>query len=201
MVIDQPRTSIWAVVALIEHPSGDGRFLAINRPGRPHDVAMIGGKIDAGETTEQALVREVREETGIVIDPTSLAWLYDRLDPSVGKVARCFLVARWEGEPRTCEPGLVVRWATEADLVDQGNTFCEWSRVAIARARLLGAQAELRRLRDDVETWKQQIEEEREWAMNLGDVNFAAGLAKAQEIMVEKADLSPVISARKGTNV
>jgi 8-oxo-dGTP pyrophosphatase MutT (NUDIX family) len=201
MVTDQPRTSIWAVVALIEHPSGDGRFLAINRPGRPHDVAMIGGKIDAGETTEQALVREVREETGIVIDPTSLAWLYDRLDPSVGKVARCFLVARWEGEPRTCEPGLVVRWATETDLVDHRNTFCEWSRVAIARARLLGAEAELRRLRADVDTWKQQIKEEREWATSLGDVNFSAGLAKAQEIMVEANCFPQSSPAGRGTDV
>lgn len=55
------------VAAAIER---DGRYLAARRT-RPRDVAgrweFPGGKVEPGETDEQALVREIREELGVEI--------------------------------------------------------------------------------------------------------------------------------------
>jgi 8-oxo-dGTP diphosphatase len=48
---------------------GDGRVLVGRRlaePGRP--LAIPGGKLDPGESVEQCAVRELAEETGIVVD-------------------------------------------------------------------------------------------------------------------------------------
>jgi 8-oxo-dGTP pyrophosphatase MutT (NUDIX family) len=47
-------------------PSDQARY------ARGHTVFSIGGAIDPGETLVDAAVREMREETGIVIQPTEL---------------------------------------------------------------------------------------------------------------------------------
>ncbi|MEH0886680.1 8-oxo-dGTP diphosphatase MutT [Enterobacter sp. UNJFSC 003] len=58
-----------------------------------------GGKIEAGETPEQALVRELQEEVGII--PLS-ATLFDKLEyqfPDRHITLWFWLVESWEGEP------------------------------------------------------------------------------------------------------
>ncbi len=124
---------IWAVAALVMRPD-DGRILAINRPGAPDDLAMLGGHVDEGETPEEAVVRECREEASIEVDPACLEWLYDREDVSVGLVVRCFFVGRWTGAPESREPGLVVRWARAGELTTPASTFRRWVAMALFAA-------------------------------------------------------------------
>lgn len=40
-------------------------FLSVSRKDDPNKIGFIGGKIDDGEEPEQALLREVLEETGL----------------------------------------------------------------------------------------------------------------------------------------
>lgn len=52
-----------------------GRLLVIQRghdPGRGL-WSLPGGRVEPGETDEQAVVREMREETGLVVRPVALA--------------------------------------------------------------------------------------------------------------------------------
>ena len=46
-------------------------FLSVSRKDDPNKIGFIGGKIDDGEEPEQALLREVLEETGlhVTIEP------------------------------------------------------------------------------------------------------------------------------------
>lgn len=52
-----------AVCAFIEH---DGKFLVVTRRNS-ENWGLVGGKVDKGETEEQALIREVFEESNLVI--------------------------------------------------------------------------------------------------------------------------------------
>lgn len=58
-----------------------GRFLMIRRSASvvvPHAWCFVGGAIEAGETQEQAVVREFREEVGGVVRPLRQVWQQDR---------------------------------------------------------------------------------------------------------------------------
>jgi 8-oxo-dGTP diphosphatase len=52
----------------------DGRLLLIQRGHDPHrgSWSLPGGRVEAGESPEQAIVREVREETGLDVVPGRL---------------------------------------------------------------------------------------------------------------------------------
>jgi ADP-ribose pyrophosphatase YjhB (NUDIX family) len=59
----------------------DGRVLLVER-GKPPGAGLWtvpGGRLDAGETLAQAVAREVREETGLVVEVGALACVVERM--------------------------------------------------------------------------------------------------------------------------
>ncbi|MFF4802034.1 NUDIX domain-containing protein [Streptomyces sp. NPDC001351] len=69
-----------AIVAVLRR---SGRVLAIRRgPGvpRPGYWQPLSGKVEPGETQEQAVVREVREEVGLTVRPLAKVWESDTDD-------------------------------------------------------------------------------------------------------------------------
>lgn len=78
---------------------------------------LPGGKIDPGETPEQAVVREVKEETGL--DPLTVPKLMGVIDDESAKIY-CFDILvpnRNELSPRL-EEDEVVSWCRIEDLVE-----------------------------------------------------------------------------------
>jgi len=128
-VLKQPRS----VVALVTRP--DGQILAVSRRDRPDDLGLPGGKIDPAETPEQALVRELKEETNL--DAKDFSFCYERVDRSDGRVAWCYRVTAWEGVPRQREAGIRVAWIAPKRLLDERCTFREYNRGLLDSLKLV----------------------------------------------------------------
>ena len=80
----------------------DRKFL-LERHGGKDIYILPGGKLEQGETAEQALVRELREEFAITVQPSDFEKLAEFSSPAVHSPdnivdIQTFLVNQWVGE-------------------------------------------------------------------------------------------------------
>jgi 8-oxo-dGTP diphosphatase len=64
-----------------DHPDKDRRVLLIRRGTPPllGEWSLPGGVLECGETLREAVVREAHEETGLVIEPSEMLGVYERV--------------------------------------------------------------------------------------------------------------------------
>lgn len=108
-----------SAVALID---GDGRVLLAQRPEGKAMAGLWefpGGKVEAGETPEAALIRELQEELGIDTWASCLAPLTfaSHAYADFHLLMPLFACRKWEGQPVARE-GQVLRWVRPRDLRD-----------------------------------------------------------------------------------
>ncbi len=101
--ISQERCKLPAVAvdAVIEE---DSRILLIVRKNEPFKgkYALPGGLVEYGETCEQAVVREVEEETGLKVAVKGLPGVYSdpSRDPRGHTIGICYMAEMMGGELR-----------------------------------------------------------------------------------------------------
>lgn len=86
----------------------DGQILLMQRLKEPEagGWGLSGGKVDFGERAETAIVREVEEELGIIVEIDRLALISEIIDGGDGRhwVSPVYLMRHISGEPRCLEP-------------------------------------------------------------------------------------------------
>lgn len=95
-----PYLTIDGIIEVYEEGIFQGIVL-IERKHKPYGLALPGGFVEVGETVEQALVREMKEETGLDVEIDRVLGIYsdpDR-DPRF-HVATIVYVAKASGQPK-----------------------------------------------------------------------------------------------------
>ena len=122
----------------------DGRVLIVRRRRPPSFgvYTLPGGGVELGETLEQAVIREAREETGLEIEPLALAgYRQVILHDAHGKIERHFVIlpfaARWiAGDVSLNEELAEANWLLPSELAGLQTTEGLAEIVAAAGERL-----------------------------------------------------------------
>jgi 8-oxo-dGTP pyrophosphatase MutT (NUDIX family) len=96
----------------------DGRLLVARNHGR--DLFYLpGGRREPGETDSETLVREVREELSVTIDPSTMQLVAEVTAPRDGSpglvTMRCYTTDH-RGDPAPASEIAELAWITAADL-------------------------------------------------------------------------------------
>jgi 8-oxo-dGTP diphosphatase len=95
----------------------DGRLLVARNRGR--DLFYLpGGRRESGETDRETLAREVREELGVAIDPSTMQLVVQVTAPrdaAAGEVTMTCYLADYRGELAPASEIAELAWITAAD--------------------------------------------------------------------------------------
>ena len=125
----------------------DGKILIVRRARKPAlgVYTLPGGVVEAGETLEEAVRREVREETALDIEPVTLAGHREVIiRDAQARTERHFVIlcfaSRWlSGEPQLNDELDEARWIDPQELAGLKTTEGLAEIVAAAAARLTQA--------------------------------------------------------------
>ncbi|WP_418648244.1 NUDIX hydrolase [Thauera butanivorans] len=129
----------------------DGRILLVRR-ANPPDAGrwgFPGGKIDAGETIENAAVRELLEETGVHAEAHRVFTAVDVFDrDGDGRLRRHFVLiavlCKWQsGQPIAGDDALEARWF-ELDELDESGLALSLDVARVARQAAVVFEQDLR---------------------------------------------------------
>jgi len=116
---EYPVAPLVGVGAVIVH---EGRVLLVQRGHEPLKGrwSIPGGLIEIGEMLHEAVVREVREETGLEIEPVELVELLDRIHREGDRVRYHYVIADYlcrivGGTLKAADDADAVRWVERAE--------------------------------------------------------------------------------------
>lgn len=110
--------SLDVVAAIIEK---EGKILLAQRPPKSDQAGLwefAGGKVEQGETQPQSLIRELREELGIVVEPQQ--WVASHQHQVSGRLIHLHAwLVRWYSGELTAHEHSALAWVTP----EQAQTY------------------------------------------------------------------------------
>ena len=100
----------------------EGKYLMLHRVKKHHDINAgkwigVGGHVENGETPEECLLREVKEETGLVLTAYRLRGLVTFLSDVCEPELMCVFTAdAFDGEMIECDEGELA-WVEKSEVL------------------------------------------------------------------------------------
>lgn len=100
----------------------EGKYLMLHRVKKHHDINAgkwigVGGHVENGETPEECLLREVKEETGLVLTAYRLRGLVTFLSDVCEPELMCVFTAdAFDGEMIECDEGELA-WVDKSEVL------------------------------------------------------------------------------------
>lgn len=100
----------------------EGKYLMLHRVKKHHDINAgkwigVGGHVENGETPEECLLREVKEETGLTLTAYRLRGLVTFLSDACEPELMCVFTAdAFDGEMIECDEGELA-WVEKSDVL------------------------------------------------------------------------------------
>jgi ADP-ribose pyrophosphatase YjhB (NUDIX family) len=144
----QPVVGVGAVV-LRRNATESWEVLLVKRANPPSqgEWSLPGGVVELGERLEQAVVREVLEETGLAVEPVAIAEVLDSIVSESGTGSRIrfhyvlvdYVCRVLSGEAACATDALAVTWRTVQGLQESGECALRPKTLEVIRkaARLL----------------------------------------------------------------
>jgi ADP-ribose pyrophosphatase YjhB (NUDIX family) len=116
--LTQGATPFLGAGALITDDAGALLLVVETGPGKQGKWSLPAGKVESGESAIAAMVREVREETGLTVDPIDIVGFYHSLSTSEGYygINVLFRARVVEGEPTPTTEHPEVRFVDRAEI-------------------------------------------------------------------------------------
>jgi 8-oxo-dGTP diphosphatase len=106
------------ITATLCYLRSEGRTLMMHRNKKPGDVHKgkwngLGGKLDSGESPEECVIREMREESGLTIAAPRLRGIltFPAFKPGEDWLVFVYTASRYSGVLETCAEG-DLEWVT-----------------------------------------------------------------------------------------
>jgi len=100
----------------------EGRVLLVRRGNEPlkGHWSLPGGLLELGEPLTDGVIREVREETGLTVEPLELVELLDRIHREEERVRYHYVIADYlcrvvSGDLKAASDAEAVRWVERAE--------------------------------------------------------------------------------------
>ena len=135
-----PRPALTADCIVFARKEPDFRVLLVQRANEPYKGkwAFPGGFMNMDETTEEAARRELKEETGLIVDDISQIGTFDRVDRDPrGRVITVayFVVIDGIREVKGGDDAAVARWFSIGNLPELAFDHQKIMEVALRKLR------------------------------------------------------------------
>ena len=114
-----PRRPVTSVRLIVRN--SDGRVLILRRDNSTHAKGgwcLPGGKVDYGDTVEETVIKELREETNLECTSTKFLFFQDSLPDKTSEmhVINFYFECKAQGELRLNEESSESAWVNQGDI-------------------------------------------------------------------------------------
>ncbi len=123
---------------IINDDDNNSKILLVRRKNDPFKgmLSIPGGFINVGETAEDAMRREAKEETSLVVEPIAILGVYSdpRRDPRMHTLSVTFITRIVEGREDARDDAAALQWVKIEDELD---SLIESKRIAFDHSKIL----------------------------------------------------------------